>query len=795
MMLYNLKHTIRRIIKDSISSGFSLFGLTIGILSFLILIIHVLNEKSFDKHINDSQDIYRVHSVVELNLSTPWARSLGFVHEVASDMPEILERTQFSYCDMGMIKIDEHEYQQENLLSVDMGFISMFSVESIVGDLKELNKPNTLFISERVAKKYFKDENPIGKSIEIKALQYYRNLGKYEIKGVVKNSHPKSHFVYDILLSQKGGLSERYRTLPDSKVQWTYNYVKLRSGADPKLIADKIDGKFKASNLINTRGPKKYAFSLMPMEDIHLKSECKFELKKSSCKLNIGMFIIIALVILFVSVLNFVNLTIAKVINRAKEFRLKKSIGAKSLQVINQVLTEVLIFSLLSILISVMLIEILKPYINSFFDIEFDVFYSEPVVYLCLVCVLLFCLLLSALFTVSFVTRRVSTTDIFNSKLNESGGRSLKYLLIGQIAIVVMLMTGTILVNKQIHFILNKPLGFSKENVLVLHLKNYSKDPAVFAEALRKQSRVESVGFASQHFGYPTQSYNLEYFNISGYADLVFVNYDYLKTMDIKMIHSWIKPEADTVEGMVINNHLYKRLMDKHGSKEALDVYMANQTSTPDQFRVKIIGVAQDFNYNSAHQSIGDYSFLLGESRRRARFIHIRLKSGNLKESMDVVKRVWKTHYANDDFKYFFIDDKVTQQYKSEAILSRFLTTFSLIGILISIIGISALSLFMSQKRTKEIGIRKVNGANTSEILSMLNLDFIKLSIVSIAIALPFSYYSTTVWLENFAYKTSLSWWVFVLPAIIAVLIVLSVVNIQSWRSASRNPVKALRYE
>ncbi|MGQ8337407.1 ABC transporter permease [Sunxiuqinia sp. A32] len=795
MIGYQLKLTLRRIIKDKVFSIINIAGLMIGITSFLILFLHVNNEKSFDKHFTDHQDIYRVISTPVGHDANIWARSLGIVYESVAGIPEVVEATQFSHTPVGTLKINDQIVQQKDIMSVDSSFISMFSVQSLVGDLSEINKPNTVFISEDFAKKYFKNENPIGKTLEVDALQYTQNLGTYEIRGIVKNTHPKTHFQYELLLSQKGALQERFTSLPDRKIQWVYSYIKLQKGAKPSEVASKILAFYNDSELKETRGPKDYQFSLMPLDDIHLKSDYRFELKESSSKINIGLFIMISVVILLISLLNFINLTIAKLIKRARELGLKKSIGAAKIQLIGQVLVDVLIMCSFSILLAFGLVESLKPLINQLFEINFDIYYSEPVVYLSMLGIVLTCLILTALFATFFLFGKTSTIDILAERNNFSGSLILKSLLVGQVCIVIILMSGTFLVNKQINFISNRSLGFDKENVVVLQVKDFSKDPEVFADALRKQSQVKAVGFTSQHFGYPSQSLPLDGLGIDGSAEFVFANYDYLKTMNIQLVESWINPSADTVQGMIINEHLYKKLMERHGSMEALNAYQQTQPLAPDQVRIKFIGVAKDFNYHSAHQVIGDFAFWLDESRNRARFTHVRLNPGNLRSAMTQIETIWKDYYPAQDFNYFFIDDKIAQQYKGEIILSRILSSFSILGILISIIGISALSLFISQQRTKEIGIRKVNGAKVSEVLTMLNKDFIKWVVIAFVIAAPLAYYTMSKWLENFAYKTNLSWWVFALAGLLALGIALLTVSWQSWKAATRNPVEALRYE
>ncbi|WP_319500216.1 FtsX-like permease family protein [uncultured Draconibacterium sp.] len=796
--MYSLKITIRRLLRDKAFLLINVFGLVIGITSFLVLFIHVSNEKSFDKHITGHENIYRINSTARGNPSK-WARSLGIVHSASSEIPEVELATQFIHSPVGTIKINDNSLQQKDIFWVDEAFIKIFEVKATLGNLSELEKPNTVFITEDFARKHYGNLNPVGQIIKFETAQYNQDIGDYEVRGIVKNAHPKTHFKYELLASQKGNMQKAFeKTLPTLKTLWAYHYFKLQKGASPELVAKKIGAFWDKSSLKQEGGPKEFDFSLFPIDDIHLKSDFRFELRESSSKINISLFIIVSFVILLVSLLNFTNLTIAKLIKRSKELGLKKFIGANRWQIITQVLTEVLIVCILAMGISLLSIQLVTPFINQLFDIDFKIYYHEPVVYWSIFAVIGLCQAVTALFIAIFFLGRNSTTDMLALRNNFSGSYLLKSLLVGQVAIVIVLISGTFLVNKQIDFVLNKPLGFDKENIVVLHMKDLKRDAGVFTKELRQQSQVTGVGMTYQYFGYPTQTMSLEGLGIEGTAEVVSANYDYLKTMNIKLIENWINPTADTVRGMVINNHLYKRLMEKHGSIEALNAFQQSQVAQGGQNNyqaIKFIGVAEDFNYNSAHENIGDFVFRLDEARNRARFAHIRLGNESLHAGMDAIKKVWNVHYPNQEMDYFFMDEKIAQQYEAESILSRILFVFSGIGILISIIGISALSLFISQQRTKEIGIRKVNGAKISEVMVMLNKNFIKWVAIAFIIATPIAYYAMNKWLENFAYKTTLSWWIFALAGVLALGIALLTVSWQSWRAATRNPVEALRYE
>jgi len=658
MFSYYIKLSINRIIKNLAFSGVNILGLAIGITSFYILFIYVSNEKSYDKHFKDYKNIYRVSSI-PVGFDTEWARSLGFIKNASANFPEVEDATNFSYCALGEIKISEKIFQQEDIMSVDESFINIFEVESLVGDLAEISEPNTAFISEDFAKKYFPNENPIGQTIRIEALQYFRDVGDFQIRGIVKNTPPKTHFNYQILLSQKGALQERYSDLPNRKIHWVYNYLKLKSDVLPGTVADKILLVYNESNLRQVRGPQDYAFNLIPLEDIHLNSDFLFELKESTSKINIGLFTVISFVILLVSIMNFINLNIAKLIKRSRELIISRIIGAQKRQLLAQILVETLIFTLISIILSLLLIELARPLIKQYFEIDFEIYYSEPVIYICIIGVIVFCEVLTALFVSFFLAGKNSTINSLFRKNVSSGNFVLKSLLVLQTSVVVVLISSTFFVNKQINFITNKSLGFDKENVVVVNMKDFSKDPAVFVNELKKQSQIVSVGLTSQYFGYPTQSFGLDALGIEGSAEFVLANYDYLKTMDIQLIHDWTSPSSDTIEGMLINEHLYKRLIEKHGSIEDLEFFQNNQDNFTENERINFIGVAEDFNYNSAHEAVGDFAFFIGESRNRARFMHIRVKPGDFRSTLNTIKEVWNAHYSGQEFPTFLLMKKL----------------------------------------------------------------------------------------------------------------------------------------
>ena len=308
MIIPNTKLIMRRMLQGKGFFSVVLLGLVTGISAFLVLFLYVQNETTFDKHIPDYKNIFRVHTTIEGGEASPWARSFGIIKPASLTFPEVEEITQFGHSPEGTVKIGEKSFQLKDILSVDEGFFRVFSIKMIMGDYTEISKPNVVFITKEVAEKYFKGENPIGKSIELSDLEYDQKLGSYEIRGVVENMHPKTHFRYDILLSQKGALQERFESLSESSVYFAYHYVKLQNHTNINALANKYNKYFNASSLANMPGMPKHKISLVPIADIHLKSSCKRELKATSNKINIEILALISIVVLIISLLNFIKL-------------------------------------------------------------------------------------------------------------------------------------------------------------------------------------------------------------------------------------------------------------------------------------------------------------------------------------------------------------------------------------------------------------------------------------------------------------------------------------------------------
>ena len=368
MLWYHLKLSILRLFKNKVFSITNILGLSFGIASFIVLFIHVQNEKSYDKHIPEHRNIYRVISTpnhINDEWSDAWARSLGFIKETSLNFPEVADATQFSHAKLETIILNNQSISQQDVLSVDTNFMNIFDVKCVIGNLSDISKPNVAFISERFAQKFFNDVNPIGQYITTETLKSREGSGDFQIVGIIENTPLKTHFNCEILLSQKGELEERYNRLSERKIHWVYNYVKLNNKGEHADVANKLLKSYNSSSFKEKPGPREYRFRLLKMTDIHLKSNHRFELKESTSKLNINLFIAVSFVILFVSLINFVSLITVNLLKRSKEFGLKASIGAHKKHLLYQVLLEVLLLCSAAIIISLLAIEIIKTFHQS----------------------------------------------------------------------------------------------------------------------------------------------------------------------------------------------------------------------------------------------------------------------------------------------------------------------------------------------------------------------------------------------------------------------------------------------
>ena len=788
MINHILKITFRNLFKDLESTLLNVLGLAIGMAVSIYVFAFVVYELNYDKHISDSNRKFRIIS--KLQGGNYRARTFYcFRDGLLNDVPEVEDATAFVKFNTAYVSLKNIPREINDILVADTSFINMFSVKVMEGDPSDLGTPNTMFITEKEAAKLFPGEDPIGKEIYFKSVEGitgWDSIGYYTIIGIVRPLQPNTHFQFNYLLSAKGHFDNFFSRLNGGKVFGSWVYVKLANANDKNGVEGKLQ-QTASKYLKNAFGPPVEAFihKLQPLRSIHFTTGMSFELDENRERSSVYILGLIAFLILIVACLNFIILFTTKSSLRFAEVGLKKTLGANKKHLFIQYMTEVAIICMFAMLTAIILIENIAPLFNRFLrsDIHFNYFNVQTIILMG--CTFIFTFLLAGSYSaLSFSSQQ--PLEIFKSR-NFSGnwGKiSLKSMLvILQFIISIALITCMITIRKQLNYVNNKNLGYDKKNILVLNLPDNQPPREIIKNKLLNISGIEYVGSTNDHFAYGFHnSNNFSHGNLEFPFEFAIADLDYIKALNIKIVKEFHGPLDESSRGFIINETFYKHLRSEL-SEEELTTSFNN-----------MIGVMKDFQYGSLHSGISDFALNIWPDRFN-RFLIVNYKTPDIKELLDNIKKVWKETYPEYPFSFDFYEDLISGQYQQEKTLGSLIFYFALLAIFISCLGLIGLSRHVTRQRTKEIGIRKATGATTWEIMLMLSKDLTKWVVLAFMIAGPIAFFAMNKWLQNFAYRTSLSWWVFVLAGLIAYLIALLTVGWQSWHVASRNPVEALRYE
>jgi putative ABC transport system permease protein len=790
-------------------------GFALSIAACLLIALFIRDELSYDKQFPDGDRIYRV--VQEYNndgviflktvcLPAPFANALIEEFPEVEKAGRINPQEIFGAGSKEIRRSDKlQNTHEEGFVLVDQDFLNIFQTPMIYGDREHaLDEPNTIVISKRKADKYFPNEDPVGKTFIIDDnkspyigntfMVNYDRSKPYRITGVMDfPSH--SHFQYDFLISMK-----KFEIYSGEQTSWLGNayhtYLKLRPGTDVARLEAKLSAitkKYIAPG--DVEAEHRRSFKLQPVSDIHLKSEGISDGVTHGEMRFVWLFGMIALIILIIACINFINLSTAASATRAREVGLRKTVGSNRSNLIWQFLTESALYSFLSFILGFALTIVLLPYFNILFATSLDIPWTEwkwilPSLVFASAVVGFLAGLYPAFYLSSF-----NTVSVLKGSLSIGGKRSnmRNALVIFQFTVSIILITGTLIIQRQMGFILNKKLGFDKEQVLLLHGANVMGDRVTtFKNELLKLSEVKSVsvseylpvdGTMRDGNRFWKEGKTNEEANIIGQKWKV--DCDYMKTMGMNIIEGRdfsVNKPADS-KAAIINQTFAKQL----NLKDPIGKRITNSWET-----FEIIGVVEDFHFKSVKENIGSLCLILGNSPN---IVSMKVGASDMSEAIKSITGIWNKFSVNQPIRYSFLDESYALMYADVQRMGHIFSTFTFLAIVVACLGLFALSSFMIEQRTKEIGIRKVNGAKSIEVTTTLCKDFLTWVILSSFIATPIAYYAMHKWLENFAYKTELSWWIFALAGLFALGIALLTVSWQSWKAATRNPVEALRYE
>ncbi|MEO1260968.1 MAG: ABC transporter permease [Bacteroidota bacterium] len=780
-----LKIAFRNMVKAKGYSFINIAGLTIGVVVCFLLFLWIKDELSYDQFHKNADRIYR--SLWEAKYGdNSWKIPqvpMPLAGALEREFPEVELATQV-YEGRFTVKKDGAFVRENNVLFIDEKFFDVFSIELLAGELKKsINNPNAIIITEKTAERYFVEknnyENIIGKNIS-------RNDGQeLQILGVVKSFPVQSHLQFDFLASinQLSNLERR-------KTQWSsasvLTYFLLDKNGDPNILSEKLQA-FVDENLTDKEFLESGNYTRFPFEsitEIHVKPNLSY----------IWMFGVIAMFILILACINFINLTTARAMTRAREVGVRKVLGSKRWQLVQQFFTESTIYVLLAVVLAVLLAEIALPYFNAFTDKNLMIdLQGAPFVWGLLLSLIIGIALLTGVFPALALSSFMPVKVLKGALIKSSGKDRLRQgLVIFQFCISCVLIIGTLVVKDQLHFLQNKNMGFDKEQVLIVRTayglrENF--DP--FLQKLRANPTVERVstaqylpgdGFDSTIF-VPEQPANYEQTSLS----YCHVDEHFVKAMKLQLVagRNFDLSFSTDSTACIINETAAKRL--------GWDDPIGKNLSYGGYIDSKVVGVVKDFNFTSLHEEIEP--LVLRMSRNKSRNIFLRLQSGNLNEQVAFVQGEWKALAPEVPFEFTFLDDQIQQLYDSEKRMSSIFSVFAFVAIFIACLGLLGLASFMTAQRTKEIGIRKVLGASVSSVVGLLTREFVFLVGLGLLMAAPIAWYLMNQWLAEFAYRINISWSVFALAAAAVVIVAFFTVSFQSVKAALANPVDSLKTE
>lgn len=779
-----LKIALRNIRRYSVHSILNISGMAIGMACAILILLLVQDEWSYDRHFENADNLYRIiqnGNPFEKG-GSPSAISPGaLAHALKEKFPEIIRSSRYAPLSLASFK-KEDEYIEENGAIVDKDFLKMFNIELIEGDISSaFNEPGSMIISEKMADKYFGNGDEIGKTLTMTELNMV-----FTITGVAKKPN-NSHLNFDFLILI--GFSYELESLMNSW-QWScYNYIELKKRTDSKIFDNKIRDFLKKSQGWHNE------ISLQNTKKIHLYSSGKYvqDIEGHGDITYVRIMCLIAVFILLIACINFMNLYTAQSARRSREIGLRKVAGASKRKIFVQFIGESLLIVFIAHVIAMILVELLLPGFNNLAGKQLDIDYQSANLYLGLIVVILFCGILAGSYPALYLSS-LKPMNTIKGVINKNPGNAQfrKVLVIFQFSLSVLLIICTLIVGNQLNYIQNKSLGYNIDNIG--YFANHARPEGSILEDIKQEllNNPDIVSVTRGNKPVDNGNDNVQGFNWAGKKesnDIPFntlsCDADYAKTFQIELKEGrFFSSEFSTDSFAAVINESAAEIM---GFNDPVGKIIF----TPWGFKLHIIGVVKNFHIKSMHYKIEPLIMTLNPDIE----FFIRMKPDRIPSIISYIKKTIQSFELPYLLKFHFLADDYDDLYRTEQRMSKIFGYSSFLAIFISCLGLIGLSSFMTERRTKEIGIRKVNGSKSIEIFSLLSKEYLVWVIISILIGAPVAWYVMNRWLQNFAYRINMSWWVFALAGIIVFVIALLTVSWQSYRAACKNPVDSMRYE
>jgi putative ABC transport system permease protein len=800
-----IKIAIRNLRRNKLYSFLNIAGLAIGITCCILILLYVQDELSFDRFHEKASRIYRVSSHFVLKNRVMDVASTAHVQGpmLKDEYPEVEDYVRFnSYGSRRIIRYKDRSFAEERFIWVDNSVFDVFSFKLIKGNPEEaLTKPNTVVITEEIAEKYFGDEDPVGKNLRI------HNDELYMVTGVVENIPANSHIRPDFFASfvtldlQPSGNSSADLV---SNVDY-YTYLLLKEGTDGKELEQKFAGfveKYLSPILTSIGGSAKY--ELQPLTSIYLHSDLENELERTGDVAYVWLFSGIGLFILLLACLNFMNLSTARSSNRAKEVGLRKVVGAQRIQLIRQFIGESMILTFIAILLSLLLVFLTLPVFNNISGKSLSMGYlSNLLLILGLFGFFIIVSLIGGSYPAFFLSA-FRPVEVLQGRIRRGAKSSaLRIALVSlQFTVSIVLIIGTLIISQQLNYVRNIHLGYDKDHIIALRIRNEEtqKKHKAIRNTLLSNPNILSVS-SSSSLPLGQNSFSAHHITGQPLNEMIMlhsqvVDEHFIDTYNMTIIQgrNFSKDfPTDPQEAIIINEAAAKKLgwQDDPIGKE-IDALM----SMTEMKAYRIIGVVRDYHFQSLHEEIQPLVLYnanpFGGSFYR---MSIRVKPENIQETISFLRDKWREFDSQFPLEFAFLDDQYDALYRAEERLGRLFGYFTALAILIGCLGLFGLSAYSAEQRTKEIGIRKVLGATTPNVTMLLVREFTKWVILAVLIAWPVGYYLMHTWLQNFAYRIGLGVDTFLVASLLALIIAILTVAYQAIKAAVANPADSLKYE
>ena len=786
-----LKTAWRNLMKNKMFSFINILGLTIGITVCMMIFLFIMNEFSVDRFHKKGKNIYRVMRGYDASKqAAPWL-SGPYATALLNDFRGEIKRAVRVMPSNDLISFGNASFNEKKVYLTDSDFFSLFSFPLMRGNASAvLRDPNSIVLTETTAKKYFGTiDNAMGKVVEMDKDK------QLKVTGIAKDIPSNSHLYFDLVVPLSNWYKEPWFNVWINNNNFTY--VLLDEHANLAQVEKRFPqfmDKYMGDDM--KRLGARFSLSLVPLKDVYFSAGGDFDPVKHGDKTVVFIFLSIAILILLIACINFMNLSTIRAVERSKEVGLRKVLGALRNNLVWQFIGESILLTLIACILSTGLLELLLPYYNSLLGYTLTVSWSALPVYLFLVAVIIIVGFLAGSYPAFFLSA-FKPIESLSGKLRLGKGGSLfkQALVVVQFSISVLLIVGTIIIMKQMDYVKNKELGYDKEHEIIVPIDNGDiyNHLLTFKNELQSKNNIQSVSLMS---GEPGGFFDEHTFEAEGQHDIwksrtEFADFEFVKTLGLKIIAGRdFSPQyaTDTTDAVLINRTAASKL--GLTPQQAIGKWIKN--TIRDSTRRRVVGVVENFNFLSLKEKMDALVISPSEDRRVA---VIRIKPGNIESAIATIKQEYNKVAPVYPFEYNFLDQKFDDLYKTDIRQQSILSVFAGLAIFIACLGLFGLASFTATKRFKEIGVRMVLGSSVRGIVILLSKDLLKPVLIATCIALPVGYYAMNKWLQNFAYKTSLQWWIFLLAAVITFGIALITVSIKAVKAAAANPVKSLRNE